>query len=106
MGVLSGSHTAPSITRHLGSNLNCSYPVTGAMTLTMPEWGIGVAEQDQTGIGRQAVPIEIEVDGFGPDWDQTQRRQLKWGGERRCGVDSGGVALYSAPANAPLADCT
>jgi hypothetical protein len=54
--------------------------VTGAITLTMPEWGIGVAEQDQTGIGRQAAPIEIEVDGFGPGWDQTQRGQLKWGG--------------------------
>jgi hypothetical protein len=37
----------------------------------MPEWGIGVAEQDQTGIGRQAAPIEIEVDGFGPDGDQA-----------------------------------
>jgi hypothetical protein len=44
------------------------------------EWGIGVAEQDQTGIGRQAAPIEIEADGFGPDRDQVQRGQLKWGG--------------------------
>jgi hypothetical protein len=33
------------------------------------EWGIGVAEQDQTGIRRQAAPIEIEVDGFGSDRD-------------------------------------
>jgi hypothetical protein len=45
-----------------------------------PEWGIGVAEQDQIGVGRQAAPIEIEVDGFGPDRDQAQRGQLKWGG--------------------------
>jgi hypothetical protein len=46
----------------------------------MPEWGIGVAEQDQAGIGRQAAPIEIEVDGFGLDRDQAQRGQLQWGG--------------------------
>ena len=34
---------------------------------------IRVFEQDQTSIGRQATPIEVEINGFVPDRCQLQR---------------------------------
>jgi hypothetical protein len=40
---------------------------------------IGVFEQDQTGIGRQAAPIEVESHGFGSDRCQVQRHEVEWG---------------------------
>jgi len=52
----------------------------GGQIARSAELGIGGVEQDQTGIGRQAAAIEIEIDGFGPDRGQGQRGQLKWGG--------------------------
>jgi hypothetical protein len=52
----------------------------GGQLVREAELGIGVVEQDQPGIRRQAAAIEIESDGFGPDRGQRQRDQWKWGG--------------------------
>jgi hypothetical protein len=38
---------------------------------------INIFEQDHTGIGRQLATIEVEVNGFGPNWCQGQRCLLR-----------------------------
>jgi len=51
----------------------------GGQVVREAKWLIGVFAQDQTGIGRQAAPIEVEINGFGPDRCQVQRREVEWG---------------------------
>jgi len=51
----------------------------GGQVVCEAELLIGVFEQDQTGIGRQAAPIEVELNGFGSDRCQVQRREVGWG---------------------------